>query len=517
MQPQFTMLSEVLHAQARVRGGKLVLRSDSDSVTYAQLRMRAFQVANGLIASGVRPGDRVAYLAKNSTAYYELLFGVAAAGAVLVPINWRLAPPEIAWILSDSGAAALFVGPEFEDAARAIAESCPALRTIVTLPGYAAWRDAWAAEEPGVPVDPDDVVVQLYTSGTTGKPKGAMLSHRALLIFRSLRPEDQPEWNRWTDDDVGLIVMPQFHIGGTGFGLQTICAGATGLVMTEFDAGRILDFIEKEGLSKIFTVPSAMQLILRHPRARAVDYGRIRTMVYGASPIPLELLREAMQVFGCGFVQQYGMTETCGTICALPPEDHHPDGNLRMKSAGKPLPGVEIRILGPNGADLPAGEIGEIAIRTPTLMRGYWNQPEATAAAITPDGYFLSGDAGSLDADGYLYIQDRVKDMIVSGGENVYPAEVEAVLWEHPAIQEVAVIGVPDEKWGEAVKAIVVPAAGATCEPDAIIAWARQRLAGFKLPKSIDFVDALPRNASGKILRRELREPYWAGRARKVN
>lgn len=516
MQPRYSTLSDVLDAQAHVHGDKCALKSITESVSYSALKQRSLQVADGLIAQGVRRDDRIAYLAKNDVVYYELLFGAAAVGAVLVPINWRLAPPEIAWILADANTIALFVGLEFEAAARTAAKECPTLRHIVPLSEYASWRDA-AKGQQLLSAGPTDVVAQIYTSGTTGRPKGAMLSHGALLHFRSMHPDDQPEWNRWTDADVSLIAMPQFHIGGTGFGLQTICAGATGFVLEEFDVDRVLDLIENADLSKIFTVPAAMQLMLRHPRARQINYQRIRTMVYGASPIPLELLREAMEVFGCGFVQQYGMTETCGTICALPPEDHDPDGNRRMRSAGKPLPGVEIRIIDSEGHHLPIDEVGEIAIRAPTIMRGYWNLPDATAQAITSDGFFLSGDAGSLDADGYLYIQDRVKDMIVSGGENVYPAEVESVLWEHPAVSEVAVIGVPDEKWGEAVKAIVVPTSGIHFDPVELLAWARERLAGFKLPKSIDLANALPRNASGKVLRRELRTPFWADHERMIN
>jgi acyl-CoA synthetase (AMP-forming)/AMP-acid ligase II len=264
-------------------------------------------------------------------------------------------------------------------------------------------------------------------------------------------------------------------------------------------------------------VPSALQMILRHPRARQVDYRRVRTVAYGASPIPLGLLREAIEVFKCGFVQQYGMTETAGTICALPPQDHVAEGNARMLSAGRPLANVDIKIVRPDGTAAPAGDAGEIAIRSPTLMTGYWNRPEDTAAALTADGFFLSGDAGRLDADGYLYIQDRIKNMIVSGGENIYPAEVEAVLREFPGIVDVAVIGIPDERWGEAVKALVVLEPGAQADAAQIIQWARSRLAGYKLPKSVDFRAEVPRNAAGKILHRELREPFWAGRGRRVN
>lgn len=518
MRPQFSLLAEVARHQARVRGRKIALRFAGDVTTYASLYQRMCRVGNGLRAAGVDRRDRVIYLGKNTAAYYEILFGTAAIGAVLTPLNWRLADPEIDRILRDARPAAMFASQGMSNRMRSLSTAAACrLLPLDKKSGYDAWRDAQSSVEPVSEIAPEDVAVQLYTSGTTGKPKGVMLSHRGLLAFRSLPPEAQPEWNRWTDDDVSLIVMPQFHVGGTGFGLQTLCAGAKGLVMSDFDVGGILDFIEHERLSKIFTVPSALQMILGHPRARDINYQRIRTLVYGASPVPLSLLREAMAVFKCGFVQQYGMTETAGTICVLPPEDHSLEGNARMLSAGKPLPGVEIRILDSDGGRQPIGQSGEIAIRSPTLMTGYWGSPEATAAAIDTDGFFLSGDAGYLDEDGYLHIQDRIKDMIVSGGENVYPAEVEAALREHPDIRDVVVIGVPDEKWGEAVKAVVVSAESVRADAAEIIAWARSRLAGYKLPKSIDFVCELPRNASGKILRRALRDPYWVGRDRKVN
>ena len=514
VKPLFSHLSEVSSAQAVRYGSKVALQSDAGSITYADLADQVKQIAAALVARNVRAGDRIAFLSRNMPEYYALLLAVGTIGAVIVPVNWRLAPREVEYILHDSGTVLLFVGEGFVEIARGLADRLPAMREIVELTRFADWYQGAHADLPE-PGSPDDVAAQIYTSGTTGHPKGAMLTHRALLAFRSLPVEAQPAWNRWTDDDVSLIVMPQFHIGGTGFGLQTLCAGATGLVMQDFEPEAVLNAIERDRLSKIFTVPAAMQMLLRHPRARSVDYSRIRTMIYGASPIPLDLLREAMDVFKCSFVQQYGMTEMCGTVCALPPEDHDPAGNERMRSAGKPLDGVTVRILDGAGNDLPKGEVGEVAIRSVTCMAGYWNLPEATAEAMTTDGYLRTGDAGYLDDDGYLFIVDRVKDMIVSGGENVYPAEVEAVLRTHPAIADVAVIGVPDERWGEAVKAVVV--ANGQLDPAQVIHWAREQLAGYKLPKSIDVVDALPRNAGGKVLRRELRAPYWQGKERAIN
>ncbi|MFC3443335.1 long-chain-fatty-acid--CoA ligase [Sphingobium rhizovicinum] len=518
--PRFTCLADMIDAQAQLHGDKAALRFRARESSYADVARRSRAVAGALRTSGCHAGDRVGYLGKNSDIYYELLLGAARAGVTLVPVNWRLAMQEAAWILEDAGCKLLFVTPDHADGMMNLTANLAHPPHVVIIDGpdsaYAPWLASGVESEASDVRDPESIAVQMYTSGTTGRPKGALLSQRALLAFRSLPEEAQPEWNRWTQDDVSLIVMPQFHIGGTGFGLQTLCAGATGLVAEEFSADLVLDAIEHQGLSKLFTVPSALQLIMRHPRARQVDYGRIRTIVYGASPMPLDVLREAIDIFQCGFVQQYGMTEMCGTISVLPPEDHAAQGNIRMTSAGRPLDGVEIAIVDPEGRRLGPGESGEVIIRSPTGMTGYWKLPEATAEALGEDGYFRSGDAGFLDEDGYLYLRDRIKDMIVSGGENVFPAEVENAIRGHADVAEVAVIGVPDPLWGEAVKAVIVLREGAIADQEAIRGWARLSIAGYKVPKSIDFVDALPRNASGKVLRRELRAPYWVGRDRSV-
>jgi acyl-CoA synthetase (AMP-forming)/AMP-acid ligase II len=263
-------------------------------------------------------------------------------------------------------------------------------------------------------------------------------------------------------------------------------------------------------------VPAAMQFVVRQKRARHVDFSRLKYMFYGASPIPAALLKECIEVFKCGFVQMYGMTETTGTIVALPPEDHV-EGLDRMRSAGKALPGIELAILDADGKRSPPGEVGEIATRSGSNMVGYWNLPEATAKTLDSDGWLRTGDAGYMDKDGYLYIHDRIKDMIISGGENIYPAEVESAICDHPDVAEAAVIGIPDDKWGEAVKAIVVMKPGKSASATDIINFTRERIAGFKTPKSVDFLEALPRNPSGKILRRNLRDPYWAGKDRQVN
>jgi len=524
-QQQPTTLADVVRARAKTRGDVIAFEFEGRETSFAEVDRRTNRVANGLIALGVKQGERIAYLGKNSDIYFELLLGAIKAKVVMAPVNWRLAGPEIAFIFGDTRAPVLCVGPEFVEQVGAIKAQLPDVRTLIATEGgappgwlgYAAWRDAQSADDPQIEIGPRDIAIQLYTSGTTGKPKGAMLSHANFLnLVQTGSEAEKPDWNKWNEDDVSLVAMPIFHIGGSGSGMLAFHHGARGVIAREFDPTKVLDFFEQSGITKLFMVPAAMQFVVRQPRAREVDFSRLKYMFYGASPIPAALLKECIEVFKCGFVQMYGMTETTGTIVALPPEDHV-EGSERMRSAGKALPGVELAILDADGKRLPPGEVGEIATRSGSNMAGYWNLPEATARTLDSDGWLRTGDAGYVDQDGYLYIHDRIKDMIISGGENIYPAEVESAICDHPDVAEVAVVGVPDDVWGEAVKAIVVMKKGKTATASDILGFTRERIAGFKTPKSVDFIDALPRNASGKILRRHLRDPYWEGKDRQVN
>jgi len=516
-------LADMVRAQAKARGKTVAFEFEGRRTSFAEFDILTNRVANGLKALGVKRQERIAYLGKNSDFFFELLLGAMKANVVMAPVNWRLAAPEIAYIVADCKAPVLFVGPELVEQVRAIRSQLPDLSTVITTEGgaaewqdYASWRDAQSADDPAVEISRQDVAIQLYTSGTTGKPKGAMLSHANLLNLIETGDGEKPQWNRWTEQDVSLVAMPIFHIGGSGWGLLGLYHGAKGLIAREFDPTKVLDFIEHSKITKLFMVPAAMQFVVRQPRARQVDFSNLKYMLYGASPIPAALLKECIEVFGCGFVQLYGLTETTGTIVALPPEDHV-EGLDRMRSAGKALPGIELAILDSEGKRLPPGEVGEIATRSGSNMVGYWNLPDATARTIGRDGWLRTGDAGYMDKDGYLYIHDRIKDMIISGGENIYPAEVESAICDHPDVAEAAVVGIPDETWGEAVKAIVVLKPGKQASASDIINFTRTRIAGFKTPKSVDFMNALPRNASGKILRRNLRDPYWAGKDRQVN
>ncbi|NPU94344.1 MAG: fatty acid--CoA ligase [Gammaproteobacteria bacterium] len=493
---------------------------------YRTFNTHTNQIANGLLAEAIPAQSRIAVMGKNSDWYYELLIGNAKADMVTVGINWRLAPPEVAYILNDAEARILFVGKEFIPLYESIKSQLPSIQKVIVLadsdatyPTFAQWRAAQPTHDPDINVQPHDVAVQMYTSGTTGHPKGVQVSHRAFYALNEIgaqTDEQEEEWTTWTDRDVSLLAMPNFHIGGTGWALIGMYAGARNVVLSEFTPAGCLQAIRDQRISKLFIVPAAMQFVLADPSCADTDFSSLKYMIYGASPIPLPLLKRAMEVFKCGFIQLYGMTETIGIGTYLPAEDHHPDGNKRMRSAGKTRAGVEVAIKDPDGNIVPNGVIGEICIRSPGNMVGYWKRPDATASTLV-DGWVHTGDAGYRDDDGYIYVQDRIKDMIVSGGENVYPAEVESVLFGLEGIADVAVIGVPDDRWGEAVKACVVLKPGASLSAQDIMAFARERIAGYKVPKSVDFIAALPRNPSGKILKRELRAPYWHGRERQVN
>jgi len=501
-------LDTTLRRLARERGTKVALRYDDEVLTYAELDARACRVANGLAAAGVHPGDRVAWVGKNCASFFEFLAGAIKIGAVMVPVNWRLAAPEVAYVLGDSQAKFVIAEAEFA-AAAAPAGGVPPILCGGRGDGYELWRDAQLDHDAGHTAAWGDGLLQMYTSGTTGRPKGAVLSHRSILGLRAaMTAATMPPWYEWTETDVSLIAMPVAHVSGTGWAIWSLQHGATGVITREFDPHAVFELMVEHRINKIMMVPTAMQIAVRHPRARSTDFSFVQYICYGAAPMPLALLRECIEVFGCGFVQMYGMTETAGAIVALPPEDHDTDNGARLASVGRPLPGVELRILDPTGQPLPAGEIGEIATRSLANMTGYYNLPKATAETIDGEGWLRTGDAGYLDADGYLFLKDRIKDLIISGGENVYPAEVENAIYGHPDVAEVAVIGVPDATWGESVKAIVVAKPGTNPDDAGIIAWTRARIAAYKTPKSVEFVAALPRNAAGKLLRRELRERH---------
>jgi acyl-CoA synthetase (AMP-forming)/AMP-acid ligase II len=448
----------------------------------------------------------------------ETTLACAQAGTANAVVNFRLAPPEIVYVINDSKARVLFVGPEFAGAVAQMRDKLPTVEKVIAVGGETDEYEAWlAAHEPDTavhPAAPEDCFVQLYTSGTTGFPKGAMLTHRGMLAHST---------NVMADFDVDgdsrvQVAMPLFHVGGTSYSLLAITAGAHILMMRLPDPAAALEMLETERITHTFYVPALMAAMLQVPGMAERDYSALRALSYGASPMPLPVMRGCLKVFPGIMHQVYGMTEQCGVVSSLGPEDHaDPAREHLLVSAGTPIHGVEIEIRDPaTGDPVPTGEAGEIWVRSEQVMGGYWGKPEATEAAITPDGWLRSGDGGHVDAEGYVYVTDRIKDMIISGGENIYPAEIERVLAEHPSVGDVAVIGVPDERWGEVPKAVVVAAPGATVDEAALLAYCREHLASFKCPKSVDVVDELPRNPTGKILKKDLRKPYWEGKERQV-
>ena len=506
---------------------RVAMRADDRTWTYRELYEESARVAQALLADGVEPGQRVAVLDQNAPEYFPFFFGSVMAGGVTLAVNWRLAPPEMEYILNDAQVRVLLVGPDFVDhlaqmkletVERVVVRGAPPTGEHI---GYGDWIAAREPIDPQLPCTPDETCYQLYTSGTTGRPKGVELTHANLLSSMRAGAE---AWGV-DQDTVNLVAMPFFHIAGSGWGIAGMCYGAESVLLGKLDPMLVLELIEKHRVTSALFVPAVLQILNAIPALEKMDMSSLRTIVYGASPISEEVLSRSMQLFGCDFVQAYGLTETSGAITVMLPEDHDPGGPRAhlLRSAGRPGGDVELRIVDPETLeDLDEGAVGEILCRTRQNMKGYWLNPEATAEAFpegrdqTGLGWFRTGDAGSL-RDGYLYIEDRVKDMIVSGGENVYPAEVENALMSHPAVADVAVIGVPSERWGETVKALIVPEPAQEVSDADLIAHCRERLAPYKCPTSVERRESLPRNPSGKVLKKELREPYWEGRERSVN
>ncbi|MGE2832806.1 long-chain-fatty-acid--CoA ligase [Mycobacterium sp. SMC-4] len=507
-------VADIVRAHARLRPDAPALIVDDHVITFGDLDARSNRAAQAFAAAGVGPGDRVAFVEKNGAEFFDVAFGLAKLGAVGVPVNWRLAAPEMRHILLDSGAAIVVVGSEFFGHIEAIEDDIGA--TVIAVGAHDRWPDftEWISThrpvDPGVRTAADDLVFLMYTSGTTGLPKGVMLSN-ANYVCKTGGVAAGP-W-RLSADAVSLAVMPLFHMAGSGWVFAGLWEGATTVVLRDVDAAAILDAVARHRVTNMLLVPAVIASLLDTAGVESTDFSALRLIVYGASPISDDVLLRGMDRFGGIIAQVYGMTETTGSITQLDGHEHTPQ---LLRSCGKPYPWVELRTVDADGADAPVGTVGEVWTRSAQNMLGYWNNPDATAATLTADGWLRTGDAGYLDADGYLYLYDRVKDMIVSGGENVYPAEVENALMAHPGVADAAVIGVPDPKWGEAVKAVVVPAGGVELGEAELIAFARTRLGGFKLPKSVDFVDALPRTPSGKILKRALRESYWADADRRI-
>ncbi len=490
--------------------------------TWSEHLDRVLRLCNGLsVQLGVKPSDRFAVLALNSHAYYELWHAAFLGAGIINPLNLRLAPKELAYIIEDSGSEIVFADAMFAPlvaAARAEMKKDPIRKVVLIgegdVPHDLVYEALLSGARPALPTEPEetDPVVLMYTGGTTGLPKGVLTEHRAQILNIYHGAMTIPNLRIETY----LMQTPMFHAASMFGILGTGAFGGRTVIIPMYEPEGVLNLIEEHKVTDTLMVPTMIGLCLMSENYRPERLASLKTLIYGASPMPAATLERIQKDLpNLDLLQGYGMTESCSTATLLLPEDHVP-GSKRLKSVGKPVMGCRISIRDEEGKQLPRGEIGEVCIQGGQMMRLYWNKQEATDEVFR-GGWYHSGDAGYIDEDGYVYLVDRVKDMIVTGGENVYSAEVESAISKHPAVAQVAVIGVPDEKWGEAVHAIVVPHAGQKPTAEEIIAHARNEIAGYKVPKTVDFRDEpLPLSGAMKVLKRDLRAPYWEGRDKQI-
>jgi long-chain acyl-CoA synthetase len=477
------------------------------SFSWWQVNQRVNRLANALREMGLTKGERVALLARNDHRYLEAYWGLAKAGLIAVPLNYRLLEVELVALLNHAQASALLIGPEYRELGPALSRAVHSVRRVIGLGDeYERLLDASSADEPPACVGEDDPFAILYTSGTTGLPKGAVVSHRNLEnnVFNQALADGS------RSDDVNLTATPLYHMGALFMATTYTYLGCTNVILPQFDPREVLRAIERERVTVCLLVPTMLNLLLHHEELDRNDLSSLRLVFYGGSVIPVPVLRRAIEALGCAFTQGYGLTETIEATFLVAADhvlEEDPVRERRLGSAGREAVNAEVRVVDEEGRELAPGEIGEIVVRGPSVIREYWRAPDETARAIRR-GWFYTGDVGYLDEDGYLFVVDRRKDMIISGGTNIYPSEVEEVLYRHPAVLEAAVIGVPDEVWGESVKAVVALKPGRTVSEEELIDHCRQQLASYKKPRRVEFVASLPRNPSGKILKRELRAAH---------
>jgi long-chain acyl-CoA synthetase len=498
-------------------------------LSWREFDARTRRLAVGLRALGVQPGDRVAVLALNSFRYLELYYAIPRMGGIIVPLNHRFSPAELVYTLNDSGAVALVVDDTLAPVAEAILSKLLTVRHLVfagtgTAPaGMEGYEDLLehcgkAVVEDAEP-DPNDVAGIFYTGGTTGNSKGVMLTHANLhanTLHILIHFGYQPEHNY-------LHAPPMFHLADGPLSFAVTMVGACHTILPRFDPVALLETIQRERVTHCVLVPTMVNALIQVPTIGEYDLSSWKLVFYGASPMAPEVLKKAMRLLPCDFAQAYGMTEAAPGLTFLSAEDHRaivraePGSPVarRVTSCGHPMVGVDVRVVDAAGKEVEPGEVGEVVARGPNVMKGYWNKAEETAYGLR-GGWLHTGDLATVDEGNYIYIVDRLKDMIISGAENVYSNEVESAIYAHPAVLEAAVIGVPDPTWGEHVHAVVVLKPDHSATADEIVEVCRSRIAGYKLPRSIEFVDALPKSGAGKILKRALREPYWQNRERRV-
>jgi len=504
-------VAAIIRARAAADPAAIAITGDGRQLTFGELDERSSRLAQALAGLGVRRGDRVAYLDQNATEFWETMFAAAKLGAIMAPLNFRLAAPELAVILADAEPAVLIAADSL--LAGTPPGTVPASTTVAVVGsppagrlGYEALLASGDPADPGEQATGAELAVLMYSSGTTGASKGVCITADNLLTgVATFVAEFAPD-----AASRSLVPPPYYHIAASGWSLIALSVGGRVVQVREPRPDHLLELMHAHATTHAALVPAIIGLIVELPQARTADFSALRTVVYGSSPITAGLLRRAVEIFGADFTQSYGLTETVGVGTLLSPDDHRSADPARLRSAGRAAAGVEVAVVDPvTGAARAAGQTGEVVIRGRNVTPGYWRRTEATAALFLPGGWLRTGDAGQLDADGYLTIADRIKDIIISGGENIIPGEVERVLAEHEAVLEAAVVGVPSPRWGETPVAFVVFRPGDQPADAELIAFCRERLAHYKCPARIERPDALPRNPSGKVLRRKLREPYW--------
>ncbi len=523
---EFMTIVDILKQAVAAKPDKVASITPHPTYTYKQLDERINRLSSSLVNLGVERGDRVAILALNHYRYLELYFAIPQAGAAVVPINFRIPPSEMKYIIEHSEAVAVVVDDALMPIIDALRPYLPLVKHYISM-GDAPRDDYLNYEKLVEEGDPDaampeviaeDLLGLFYTSGTTAEPKGVMLTHANMVA--NIRHADGV--SNSDPNDVFLHTAPMFHLADGAATFSNVHHAIAQAFCARFDPTDVLEMIQRDRITVMVLVPTMINFLLHHPKIADYDLSSLRHITYGASPIAPETLKKAMQVFGCNFGQGYGLTEASPLLTAFTHEDHqlalaNPETEKRLASCGKPVPGVEIRVVKDDGTDIQPGEVGEIIARGANIMRGYWKKPEETAATVR-DGWLYTGDLATVDEEGYLYLVDRKKDMIVSGGENVFSTEVEAVIYMHPAIKEAAVIPVPSDEWGEAVHVCVALKDGATLQYEELQDFCKDHLPTYKIPRSMEMIEGeLPKGGSGKILKKNLREKHWQGRSRLVS
>ena len=519
------LLHNFLEFFSREYPDQLFAEYNGQSLTYGEADAWANRFANSLLASGLVKGDRFAWLSKNNLEICLMFFAASKVGIIPVPLNYRLAPMEWAYIVNDAETLTLFCGNEYTDGIDSVKSESPSVKHWIVLGGEKkpeGWQalSEWLANDPAKPmasVCEADQCYQMYTSGTTGLPKGAMISQGNVsnnIQMAHLAGSITPRKER------NLIVAPVFHAAAALSMMAMVASGSTLVIHQEFSPTQVVRSLDEESITMTTMVPAMIQACLvAVPDIANKEFKDLRLISYGASPIAQETLQRAMAVFGCGFAQGFGMTELTCVATNMTPAVHERAASGEpglLLSAGRPQMGTEVKIADEDDKELPRGQVGQILVRGPQTMMGYWRLTEATASALK-GGWMHTGDAGYMDEEGFIYIQDRIKDMIVSGAENIYPAEVERAIFEHPAVADTAVVGIPDDQWGETVLAFIALKPKHTLDLESLQTFCRERMAGYKIPSKLQIIDAIPRNASGKSLKTKLRQPYWEGKKRQVS